>query len=106
MNLILLVHLSVCCVTSFKVVFDQIQIGTFSYEQAAAVTEEQLSALSDVQRTALAMVLTPWEDRPVDFRGETLKFFLSTNNCKEGLFWGDYSQGLKCKNTLKVIESV
>lgn len=51
----------------------------FSYEQAAAVTEEQLSALSDVQRTALAMVLTPWEDRPVDFRGEQLKcrpFFL------------------------------
>lgn len=42
----------------------------FSYEQAAAVTEEQLSALSDVQRTALAMVLTPWEDRPVDFRGQ------------------------------------
>lgn len=41
----------------------------FSYEQATAVTEEQLSALSDVQRTALAMVLTPWEDRPVDFRG-------------------------------------
>lgn len=44
----------------------------FSYEQAAAVTEEQLFALSDVQRTALAMVLTPWEDRPVDFRGEPL----------------------------------
>lgn len=55
-----------------KVVFDQRQISMFSYEQAAAVTEEQLSALSDVQRTALAMVLTPWEDRPVDFRGERL----------------------------------
>lgn len=44
----------------------------FSYEQAAAVTAEQLFALSDVQRTALAMVLTPWEDRPVDFRGEAV----------------------------------
>lgn len=58
----------------------------FSYEQAAAVTEEQLSALSDVQRTALAMVLTPWEDRPVDFRGELLKSFkllLSTNICNQ-----------------------
>ncbi len=58
----------------------------FSYEQAAAVTEEQLSALSDVQRTALAMVLTPWEDRPVDFRGKPLKsmkLLLSANYCKE-----------------------
>lgn len=45
----------------------------FSYEQAAAVTKEQLSALSDVQKTALDMVLTPWEDKPVDFRGEPLK---------------------------------
>lgn len=95
MNLISLVHLPVCCVTSLKVVFDQIQIGTFSYEQAAAVTEEQLSALSDVQRTALAMVLTPWEDRPVDFRGETLKFFLSTNKCKEGLFLGRLLTGFE-----------
>lgn len=42
----------------------------FSYEQAIAVTEEQQSALRDVQRTALAMVLTPWENRPVDFRGK------------------------------------
>uniref|UniRef100_A0A3B4WAQ7 Stereocilin 1 n=1 Tax=Seriola lalandi dorsalis TaxID=1841481 RepID=A0A3B4WAQ7_SERLL len=44
------------------------QISMFSYEQATAVTNEQLSVLSDVQRTALAMVLTPWENRPVDFR--------------------------------------
>lgn len=58
----------------------------FSYEQAAVVTEKQLSALSEVQRTALAMVLTPWEDRPVDFRGEPLKSMkvvLSTDYCKE-----------------------
>lgn len=45
------------------------QISMFSYEQAAAVTSEQLATLSEVQRTALAMVLTPWEDKPVDFRG-------------------------------------
>ncbi|XP_040019673.2 stereocilin [Gasterosteus aculeatus] len=56
----------------FSVVFHQRQISMFSYEQAAAVTVEQLSALSDIQRTALAMVLTPWEDRPVDFRGKSL----------------------------------
>ncbi|XP_070688083.1 stereocilin [Pempheris klunzingeri] len=61
----------------FAVVFHQTQISMFSYEQAAAVTEEQLSALSDVQRTALAMVLTPWEDRPVDFRGRSLGRALS-----------------------------
>lgn len=42
----------------------------FSYHQAAAVTDSQLAALSDVQKTALAMVLTPREDRLVDFRGE------------------------------------
>ncbi|XP_039991870.1 stereocilin isoform X3 [Xiphias gladius] len=44
---------------------------------AAAVTTEQFSALSDVQRTALAMVLTPWENRPVDFRGKSLGLALS-----------------------------
>ncbi|KAM8894443.1 stereocilin isoform 2-T2 [Spinachia spinachia] len=55
----------------FAVVFHQTQISVFSYEQAAAVTKEQLSALSDIQRTALAMVLTPWVDRPVDFRGKS-----------------------------------
>lgn len=53
-----------------QVVFDQRQISMFSYAQAAAVTDPQLAALSDVQRTALAMVLTPREDRLVDFRGD------------------------------------
>lgn len=57
----------------------------FSYEQAAAVTDEQLSALSDVQRTALAMVLTPWEDRPVDFRGELMAFSLYALTSPNGL---------------------
>lgn len=74
--LLLCFYVSICLLCHFlKVVFHQSQISMFSYEQAAAVTEEQLSALSDVQRTALAMVLTPWEDRPVDFRGEPRKFF-------------------------------
>lgn len=41
----------------------------FSYEQAAAVTQQQIAVLSDVQRTALDMVLTPWVNKPVDFRG-------------------------------------
>ncbi|KAL6113010.1 uncharacterized protein ACO6RY_11391 [Pungitius sinensis] len=61
----------------FAVVFHQRQISMFSYEQGAAVTKEQLAALSDIQRTALAMVLTPWEDRPVDFRGKSLGLALS-----------------------------
>ncbi|XP_028435816.1 uncharacterized protein strc1 isoform X1 [Perca flavescens] len=62
----------------FAVVFNQRQISMFSYEQATAVTKEQLSALSDVQRTALALVLTPWEDRPVNFRvGKSLGLALS-----------------------------
>lgn len=52
-----------------QVVFDQAQIRMFSYEQAIAVTEAQRSVLTTVQQTALAMVLTPWEDKPVDFRG-------------------------------------
>ncbi|KAM4593988.1 stereocilin [Odontesthes bonariensis] len=59
------------------VAFHQRQISMFSYEQAVAVTQQQLSALSDVQRTALDMVLTPWEDRPVDFRGRSLGLVLS-----------------------------
>ncbi|XP_072237358.1 putative stereocilin-like protein [Leuresthes tenuis] len=59
------------------VVLHQTQISMFSYEQAVAVTQQQLSALSDVQRTALDMVLTPWEDRPVDFRGRSLGLVLS-----------------------------
>lgn len=56
-----------------KVVFNQRQISMFSYEQAAAVTQEQIAVLSNVQKTALAMVLTPWEDKPVDFRGKPPK---------------------------------
>ncbi|KAK2920129.1 hypothetical protein Q8A73_002333 [Channa argus] len=62
----------------FAVVFTQRQINMFSYEQATAVTKEQLNVLSDVQKTALDMVLTPWEDRPVDFRvGRSLGLALS-----------------------------
>lgn len=52
----------------------------FSYAQAAAVTDAQLAALSDVQRTALAMVLTPREDRLVDFRGENWSVFLGSQH--------------------------
>ncbi|XP_028999497.2 stereocilin [Betta splendens] len=64
--------------SKFGVVFSQTQISMFSYEQAAAVTNEQLAVLSDLQRTALAMVLTPWEDKPVDFRaGMSLGLALS-----------------------------
>ncbi|XP_056240770.1 uncharacterized protein strc1 isoform X1 [Seriola aureovittata] len=61
----------------FYVALNHRQISMFSYEQATAVTNEQLSVLSDVQRTALAMVLTPWENRPVDFRGKSLGLALS-----------------------------
>ncbi|KAM8877086.1 stereocilin [Synchiropus picturatus] len=61
----------------FAVVFDQTQISMFSYEQAAVVTDDQFSALSEVQKTALAMVLTPWEDRHVDLRGRSLGVALS-----------------------------
>nr|XP_019935608.1 PREDICTED: stereocilin-like isoform X1 [Paralichthys olivaceus] len=61
----------------FSVALNHIQMSVFSYEQAAAVTPEQFSALSDVQRTALAMALTPWENRPVDFRGKSLGLALS-----------------------------
>lgn len=54
-----------------KVVFSQEKIAMFSYEQAVAVTDNQRSVLSDLQKTALAMVLTPWDDKLVDFRGKT-----------------------------------
>ncbi|XP_049573890.2 stereocilin [Syngnathus scovelli] len=64
----------------FAVVFHQRQISMFSHEQAAAVTEEQIMALSDVQRTALFMVLTPWEDRHVDFRGRSQGLTLSPSS--------------------------
>lgn len=55
----------------FQVALNQRQISMFSYEQAAAVTNEQYNILSEVQKTALSMALTPWENRPVDFRGKT-----------------------------------
>ncbi|XP_035484838.2 stereocilin [Scophthalmus maximus] len=61
----------------FNVALNSRQISMFSYEQAVAVTQEQVSSLSDVQRTALAMALTPWENRPVDFRGKSLGLALS-----------------------------
>ncbi|KAJ8340744.1 hypothetical protein SKAU_G00353770 [Synaphobranchus kaupii] len=60
----------------FAVVFHQAQIRMFSYEQAVAVTEAQRSALTPVQLTALSMVLTPWENKPVDFRGRSSGFAL------------------------------
>ncbi|CAB1339535.1 unnamed protein product, partial [Coregonus sp. 'balchen'] len=52
----------------FAVVFDPAHISMFSYEQAKAVTEAQRSLLSPVQLTAMSMVLTVWDDKPVDFR--------------------------------------
>ncbi|KAF7664414.1 hypothetical protein LDENG_00177850 [Lucifuga dentata] len=61
----------------FAVVFNQRQISIFSYEQAVGVTADQRTALSEVQKTALAMVLTPWENRPVDFRGRSRGLALS-----------------------------
>uniref|UniRef100_A0A3Q3KZN9 Stereocilin 1 n=1 Tax=Labrus bergylta TaxID=56723 RepID=A0A3Q3KZN9_9LABR len=62
------VAISMIPADKFAVVFNQKHISMFFYEQAAAVTEEQLSKMSDVQKTALSLVLTPWEARPVDFR--------------------------------------
>ncbi|XP_067297525.1 uncharacterized protein strc1 [Pseudorasbora parva] len=56
----------------FAVVFNQAQIRMFTYDQAIAVTDAQRAALSPVQQTALNMVLNPWEDKPVDFRGWSL----------------------------------
>ncbi|XP_071257607.1 stereocilin [Salvelinus alpinus] len=55
----------------FAVVFDPAQISMFSYEQAKAVTEAQRLLLSPVQLTAMSMVLTVWDDKPVDFRGRS-----------------------------------
>uniref|UniRef100_W5LJ55 Stereocilin 1 n=1 Tax=Astyanax mexicanus TaxID=7994 RepID=W5LJ55_ASTMX len=55
----------------FAVVFNQVQISGFSYEQAAAITPAQRSTLSAVQETALSMVLNPLDDKPVDFRGRS-----------------------------------
>ncbi|XP_034437301.1 stereocilin isoform X1 [Hippoglossus hippoglossus] len=69
--------ISMISTVRFSVALNHIQISMFSYEQAAAVTPEQFSALSDVQRTALAMALTPWENRPINFRGKSLGLALS-----------------------------
>ncbi|TRZ00957.1 hypothetical protein DNTS_009708 [Danionella cerebrum] len=55
----------------FAVVFNQAQIRLFTYDQAIAVTDAQRSALTPLQQTALYMVLNPWEDKPVDFRGRS-----------------------------------
>ncbi|MBN3306683.1 STRC protein, partial [Amia calva] len=60
----------------FAVVFSQDQIRMFSYEQASAVTAGQQAGLSGVQQTALSMVLTPWEDTIVDFRGRSAGLLL------------------------------
>ncbi|XP_074522617.1 uncharacterized protein strc1 [Halichoeres trimaculatus] len=65
------VAISMIPADKFAVVFDHKHISMFSYEQAASVTQDQLSEMSVVQRTALDLVLTPWEARPVDFRGKS-----------------------------------
>ncbi|XP_029987067.1 stereocilin [Sphaeramia orbicularis] len=61
----------------FAVVFSAKQISMFSHDQAFAVTKEQILALNYVQKTALDMVLTPWADKLVDFRGRSLGLALS-----------------------------
>ncbi|XP_058484473.1 stereocilin [Solea solea] len=61
----------------FYVALNHRQISMFSYEQAAAVTDAQISALSEVQKTALSLALTLWENRPVDFRGRSRGLALS-----------------------------
>ncbi|XP_041075469.1 stereocilin-like [Polyodon spathula] len=55
----------------FSVVFSQDHIRMFSYEQGTALTSSQLKSLNSLQQTALSMVLTSWEDKPVDFRGRS-----------------------------------
>ncbi|XP_031413712.1 stereocilin isoform X2 [Clupea harengus] len=55
----------------FAVVFRPVQISMFSYGQAIVVTKAQHSALTAEQQTALSMVLNPWKDKPVDFRGRS-----------------------------------
>ncbi|XP_069480298.1 stereocilin [Ambystoma mexicanum] len=56
----------------FAVVFSAAQIQMFSYQQAAAVTQQQLSLLDSQQQRALSLVLTAWDDRLVDFRGRSI----------------------------------
>ena len=58
-------------------VFSPSKISMFSYEQAVVVTARQREALSDAQQSALALVLTPWEDRPLDFRRNAILTTLS-----------------------------
>ncbi|XP_063046018.1 stereocilin [Engraulis encrasicolus] len=55
----------------FAVVFRPVQISMFSYEQAVAVTKAQYVAMTPEQQTALSMVINPWENKPVDFRGRS-----------------------------------
>ncbi|XP_060923638.1 uncharacterized protein strc1 [Limanda limanda] len=69
--------ISMISTVRFSVALNHIQISMFSYEQAAAVTPKQIAALSEMQRTALAMALTRWENRPIDFRGKSLGLTLS-----------------------------
>ncbi|XP_051800904.1 stereocilin-like [Acanthochromis polyacanthus] len=56
----------------FNVTFDSKKIAMLSYNQAIAVTKDQLDRLSQVQKSALAVVMNPWEDQPVNFRGRLL----------------------------------
>uniref|UniRef100_A0AAV2LU93 Stereocilin LRR domain-containing protein n=1 Tax=Knipowitschia caucasica TaxID=637954 RepID=A0AAV2LU93_KNICA len=63
--------------TKFSVAFRPHQISMFSYDQADAVPIPVIDALSYMQKQALAMVLNPWEDRLVDFRGRSLALALS-----------------------------
>ncbi|KTG41981.1 hypothetical protein cypCar_00006956 [Cyprinus carpio] len=78
----------------FAVVFNQAQIRMFTYDQAIAVTEAQRSALSPVQQTALSMVLNPWEDKPVDFRGKTLFLYFNLKNIVVFVYLSDRSLGV------------
>ncbi|XP_055010233.1 stereocilin-like isoform X2 [Boleophthalmus pectinirostris] len=78
--------ISVIPPTKFSVVFSYQQISMFSHEQAEAVPSTVIDALSYMQKQALAMVLTPWENRPVDFRGRSLG--LSLSHCPVCLLLG------------------
>ncbi|XP_072320724.1 uncharacterized protein strc1 [Eucyclogobius newberryi] len=69
--------ISVIPPAKFTVVLSHQQISMFSNEQAEAVSPTVIDALSYMQKRALAMVLTPWEDRPVDLRGRSLGLALS-----------------------------
>ena len=60
-----------------QVVFTPSKISMFSYEQAVSVTAGQREVLSDPQKNALALVLTPWEDWPLDSRRNAIRTTLS-----------------------------